>query len=677
MIRCGINACNGFIERPAPDNTVVNMTLVTCERPRSNSKGSVKSNQPIDARGCGREAPYEDEFLASWIYPRLGGSDCRPLLMAHVMIGLGPDAPELAGVLAGALVEIIEKSGGRAVRRSGSEVIGLWGLTEMTRDEPSLVVAATAEIRAMGAAANIRSVLHAHVVRVPRGAEVMHDVGIALTAAWDEVRTIATMADAIIVTDSFRSACGAIPGLVPLGGAATGPHVPLVYALPDAMAADAIRSLQQSALPSIVDWTANLDGLGDLRPLMLAAAIAGTSFSIDLLARMLDIDPLRLQPALEAACASGLIEAETLQGRRCSFTFRDRELHRTAYDAVPAANRLRLHRKAALAAREASATDGLERPEIVAHHHLLGQDPQQSKRWLGKAARQAIARGESGKAIAYLEQALEQDGGTKNGTNALNRSLLQLLGVQQAVTKGNGSDAVVDAYQRSMALAGETATLAWGQEFRSLWLAQSCHLVKGEVRAALIIGNLLINHLNRRAVHAENAIGRRILVHRMQGLALMLCGRFDQSFAQYDKVLEYYDPAQHAGLRFAYGSDQAALSHAHRAWGYAIMGDSAGSSRMLQIRGPLMVADRYRPATMKNAVWQKDVKIIGEFARALACPTPLFDAASVVYVSAMAEGLDEEDTGSVCRVLERWAGHVRPKAPAKRRRKSASPRRAA
>ena len=108
MIRCGINACNGFIERPAPDNTVVNMTLVTCERPRSNSKGSVKSNQPIDARGCGREAPYEDEFLASWIYPRLGGSDCRPLLMAHVMIGLGPDAPELAGVLAGALVEIIE-----------------------------------------------------------------------------------------------------------------------------------------------------------------------------------------------------------------------------------------------------------------------------------------------------------------------------------------------------------------------------------------------------------------------------------------------------------------------------------------------------------------------------------------------------------------------------------------
>ncbi len=98
-----------------------------------------------------------------------------------------------------------------------------------------------------------------------------------------------------------------------------------------------------------------------------------------------------------------------------------------------------------------------------------------------------------------------------------------------------------------------------------------------------------------------------------------------------------------------------------------VMGDSAGSSRMLQVRGPLMVADRYRPATMKNAVWQKDVKIIGEFARGLACPTPLFDAASVVYVSAMAEGLAEEDTGSVCRVLERWAGHERPKTPARRR----------
>ncbi len=105
-----------------------------------------------------------------------------------------------------------------------------------------------------------------------------------------------------------------------------------------------------------------------------------------------------------------------------------------------------------------------------------------------------------------------------------------------------------------------------------------------------------------------------------------------------------------------------------------VMGDSAGSSRMLQVRGPLMVANRYRPATMKNAVWQKDVKVIGEFARSLACPTPLFDAASVVYVSAMAEGLAEEDTGSVCRVLERWAGHERPKVPAKTRSKAA-PRR--
>jgi putative dehydrogenase len=101
-----------------------------------------------------------------------------------------------------------------------------------------------------------------------------------------------------------------------------------------------------------------------------------------------------------------------------------------------------------------------------------------------------------------------------------------------------------------------------------------------------------------------------------------------------------------------------------------VMGDSAGSSRMLQVRGPLMVANKYRPATMKNAVWQKDVKIIGEFARALACPTPLFDAASVVYVSAMAEGLAEEDTGSVCRVLERWAGHDRVEARATARAKA-------
>jgi putative dehydrogenase len=86
-----------------------------------------------------------------------------------------------------------------------------------------------------------------------------------------------------------------------------------------------------------------------------------------------------------------------------------------------------------------------------------------------------------------------------------------------------------------------------------------------------------------------------------------------------------------------------------------VLGDGAGSSRMLHIRGPMMVRNDYRDAMMKVGVWQKDMQIIAEFARELDCPTPLFAATTSIYNAAMAQGFAEADTASVCAVLESWA----------------------
>jgi 3-hydroxyisobutyrate dehydrogenase-like beta-hydroxyacid dehydrogenase len=88
---------------------------------------------------------------------------------------------------------------------------------------------------------------------------------------------------------------------------------------------------------------------------------------------------------------------------------------------------------------------------------------------------------------------------------------------------------------------------------------------------------------------------------------------------------------------------------------YDVVGDGAGSSRMFQVRGPLMVRGEYRPATMKVDIWQKDMKIISEFAAGLGCPTPLLAASAAYYTAAMAQGRGGEDTAAVCAVLEQMA----------------------
>ena len=88
---------------------------------------------------------------------------------------------------------------------------------------------------------------------------------------------------------------------------------------------------------------------------------------------------------------------------------------------------------------------------------------------------------------------------------------------------------------------------------------------------------------------------------------------------------------------------------------YKVISDGAGTSRMFEVRGPLMVKGEYDPATMKVDIWQKDMKIIGEYATKLGVPTPLFAASALLYTAAMAQGHGKQDKASVCAILEEWA----------------------
>jgi 3-hydroxyisobutyrate dehydrogenase-like beta-hydroxyacid dehydrogenase len=87
-----------------------------------------------------------------------------------------------------------------------------------------------------------------------------------------------------------------------------------------------------------------------------------------------------------------------------------------------------------------------------------------------------------------------------------------------------------------------------------------------------------------------------------------------------------------------------------------VIASGAGTSRMFELRAPMMAANTYLPATMRSSTWKKDMTVIGDFASALACPTPLFDLSATLYTAALAMGHGAEDTAAVCAVLEKMAG---------------------
>lgn len=84
----------------------------------------------------------------------------------------------------------------------------------------------------------------------------------------------------------------------------------------------------------------------------------------------------------------------------------------------------------------------------------------------------------------------------------------------------------------------------------------------------------------------------------------------------------------------------------------------AGTSRVLELRGPMMAANSYdgENVTMRISMWQKDMAVIGDFAQSIGAPTPLFSATEAIYNAALSTGHGAQDTAAVCAVLESMAG---------------------
>lgn len=94
---------------------------------------------------------------------------------------------------------------------------------------------------------------------------------------------------------------------------------------------------------------------------------------------------------------------------------------------------------------------------------------------------------------------------------------------------------------------------------------------------------------------------------------------------------------------------------------YDTLADSAGTSRMFQMRGPLMRDESYDAPTATIRMQLKDIAIIDAFADSLDCALPVYAAASQIYQAGAALGRREQDTAAVCAVLETMHGIDRKK----------------
>lgn len=84
------------------------------------------------------------------------------------------------------------------------------------------------------------------------------------------------------------------------------------------------------------------------------------------------------------------------------------------------------------------------------------------------------------------------------------------------------------------------------------------------------------------------------------------------------------------------------------------LSDSAASSRMLDVRGPLMVADDF-PPQMKLDLFLKDLRLMLDAGQALDVSLPLTSTAHELYVAAAKTGAGSQDLAVVIRHLQQLA----------------------
>ena len=83
-----------------------------------------------------------------------------------------------------------------------------------------------------------------------------------------------------------------------------------------------------------------------------------------------------------------------------------------------------------------------------------------------------------------------------------------------------------------------------------------------------------------------------------------------------------------------------------------VLGTGAATSRMLEVRGPLMARGEF-PAQMKLDLFMKDLHLIQDAAKTAGAPLPLTDVAERLYAAAQAAGHGGDDLAVVITELER------------------------
>jgi predicted ATPase len=217
-------------------------------------------------------------------------------------------------------------------------------------------------------------------------------------------------------------------------------------------------SLPPMAIPSTLQDSlmARLDRLAPARNVAQMAAAIGRTFGRELLASVVDLEPGKLDSALDQLVDSGLVFRQGT-GAESKFTFKHALVQDTAYQSMLKSQRQRLHARigSELEAKLGMVAEAV--PEMIAQHYAEAGMNESAIHWWHRAGEQAVGRSANIEAIAILNKAVAALDLVPDRARLRDQefAILTTLAAALSATKGYGDPETKNTYMKARELSVE------------------------------------------------------------------------------------------------------------------------------------------------------------------------------------------------------------------------------
>jgi 3-hydroxyisobutyrate dehydrogenase-like beta-hydroxyacid dehydrogenase len=230
--------------------------------------------------------------------------------------------------------------------------------------------------------------------------------------------------------------------------------------------------------------------------------------------------------------------------------------------------------------------------------------------------------------------------------------ILSLPSAQALRTVVEGTDGLIES-ERSEAVCIETSTLAIDDKEWARQKLESHDYVLLDSPISGTGGQALRRDIIFYASGPAEVVERCLPVLEAMGRGAPYVGEFGAGSTM--KFVSNLLVSVHT-LAAAEALTLASRSGVDKAAAFELLIAGAGNSRMLEVRGPMMVEGDYPGDSATVMTLGKDVDLISEFAASRSVPTPLLSVARLFLIAAQAQGLGAQDPAVVAEVMSALAG---------------------